>query len=495
MGDEGARQLAHALQAQQEQRRQQGGEGQLTVLELGFNHISAVGLAPLFAALRGCRAMQALHLDNNDIDDEGAEHMAAALPYMPRLQLLDVGFNHITAAGVKGLARALAGNSSLRSLTLSGNALQSEGARAVAEALALNAGLAELHLDHASIGQSGERVLAAALEQAPFPGLKTLTGVRLGPVLARLGQAQGFPPELDGASNEHVLEWLRLRRQTQQQPTDLGALLRAIVAAGEDSASSSVNGDGSGEEPTMMALSTPPLPTFYGRSAGGKTTPPTGGAHSHAHAHGGHSHPHAHTGIFSGAAGLPPRARAPAAAASSASAPHQPLPPHVAQGLAECGHMPWDPAELFALHQRYFSPPPKLKITSPPQPQYHPHHPQRAVGLGARKREELEEEEQQQQQQQQQPPPALPTPMQRVESEGAFPPAPKKQCVTTPTLVRIGLYPRLKARIELMLKGGVQEQAVLVLLRQLRFLEHQSQQQAAALAPEHLEAILLDTVS
>jgi hypothetical protein len=481
--------------------------------------------------------MQALHLDNNDIDDRGAEHVAAALPYMPRLQLLDVGFNRLTAAGVKALMRALAGNSSLRSLTLSGNALHSEGARAVAEALALNAALAELRLDHAGIGHTGERLLAAALEQAPFPGLKTLTGVRLGPVLARGGQ--GFPPELDGASNEQALEWLRLRRQHPPMGAsgggggaDLAALLRAVMAGGESCgggggdggrASGCSGGSGPGaEEPTMMALSTPPLPTFYGRSAGGKTTPPTapvtatatgpapvgtavvGGCHSH--------RPTAqYTQPYAAA---PPSARATAAstATATATAPASPcaLPPLVAQGLAECGHLPWDPAELFALHQRYFSPPPKPKITSPPQPQYHPpHHAQhRTSGLGARKREELEEEEREEGAGQEEGkdrtphhpclPSAAPGPapapmlMLRVESESAFPPAPKKQCVTTATLVRIGLYPRLKARIEQMLKGQMQEPAVLVLLRQLRFLEGQQQ---VALAPEQIEAVLLDTLS
>lgn len=256
-----------------------------------------------------------------------------------------------------------------------------------------------------------------------------------------------------------------------------------------------------------MALSTPPLPNFYGRSAGGKTTPPAAPYHSSAAA--------------TATAGIPMCGNNPSASARLQQAL---LPAHVAQGLAECGHLPWDPAELFALHQHFFSPPPKPKAALSPQhrPQYPAAHgqqqlqPQRASGLGARKRDELEEEEEggskdpasngghrQEHAPLQAPPPLLPPqPFLRVESECLFPPACKKQCVTTTTAippgrapVRMGRYPRLKARVELMLKGGVtQEHAVLILLRQLRFLEGQQQQTATtSLAPEHIEAILLDT--
>lgn len=42
------------------------------------------------------------------------------------LELLDVGFNHISTVGVRSLMRALGCNASLQSLTLSGNTLDTE---------------------------------------------------------------------------------------------------------------------------------------------------------------------------------------------------------------------------------------------------------------------------------------------------------------------------------------------------------------------------------
>ncbi len=84
--------------------------------------------------------------------------------------------------------------------------------------------------------------------------------------------------------------------------------------------------------------------------------------------------------------------------------------------------------------------------------------------------------------------------MMRVESEAHLPPT-KRQCNNV-TRVRIGVYVRLKEQVEGMLKGGAQDPAVLVLLRQLRYLEESvGAGRKPPYTPETVESVLLEALS
>lgn len=85
--------------------------------------------------------------------------------------------------------------------------------------------------------------------------------------------------------------------------------------------------------------------------------------------------------------------------------------------------------------------------------------------------------------------------MMRVESEAHLPPT-KRQCNNT-TRVRVGVYPRLQQQLEVMLKeNGSQDGKVLVLLRQLRFLEESvGAGGEPPYTPEMLEGVLLDALA
>jgi len=85
--------------------------------------------------------------------------------------------------------------------------------------------------------------------------------------------------------------------------------------------------------------------------------------------------------------------------------------------------------------------------------------------------------------------------MMRVESEAHLPPT-KRQCNNT-TRVRVAAYPRLQQQLEIMLKGnGSQDRQVLVLLRQLRFLEESvGAGGKPPYTPETLESVLLDALA
>jgi len=179
----------------------------ISVLELGFNHITHVGLEYLLSSLCGYSSLSALHLDNNHIGDLGAEMLAAALPTMTNLELLDVGFNSISTAGIRPVMTSLRDNTTIKSLTLSGNVLDPDGAKAVAWALEGNARLEQLYLDHASIGPQGEKSITSGINSNRNLKLKTFTGFRLGSVMVRLG----CPPGFEGLTNEQTLDILRNR--------------------------------------------------------------------------------------------------------------------------------------------------------------------------------------------------------------------------------------------------------------------------------------------
>jgi len=177
----------------------------LESLQLSFNRITCQGMEHLANAFRGSRTLKELLLDNNEIEDRGAQHMALVLlPQVKSLETLNVGFNRINSPGIKLLMKAVLESSSLRSLSVSGNAVDTSAAKSIAYALAYNASLTSLSVVHCKIGTEGLRHIAAGLVSNSRVSLRELAGFDIGPVVVTLG----FPSALEFWSNSQILNFL-----------------------------------------------------------------------------------------------------------------------------------------------------------------------------------------------------------------------------------------------------------------------------------------------
>jgi Ran GTPase-activating protein (RanGAP) involved in mRNA processing and transport len=178
----------------------------LESLQLSFNRITCKGLECLTNAVWGSRTLKELLLDNNEIGDRGAQQIAAVLPFVKTLETLDVGFNLIKSSGMKLLMKAATETQSLQSLSVSGNKIDTSAAKAVAFALAYNRSLISLSLVHCSIGHEGQRHISAGIVSNSRIALRELTGFNIGPVIVTLG----FPPALEHWTNQQILNFIHL---------------------------------------------------------------------------------------------------------------------------------------------------------------------------------------------------------------------------------------------------------------------------------------------
>lgn len=177
----------------------------IEVLQLSFNQLTCVGVESLMNVVWGSQTLKDLRLDNNKIRDRGAQLVAVVLTSV-NLERVDLGFNIITTVGIKALMKSLAENETLQSLTLSGNTLDTSASKAVSYALAYNKHLISLYLDNCSVGYAAQRHIAAGVASNSASSLRTLTGFRIGAIAVTLG----LPPALENWANDQVLGFFRL---------------------------------------------------------------------------------------------------------------------------------------------------------------------------------------------------------------------------------------------------------------------------------------------
>ena len=178
----------------------------LQSLQLSFNHITCQGVECLANSVWGSRTIQELLLDNNEIADRGAQHIAAVLlPHVKTLEVLNIGFNVIKAPGIQILMKAVVdSNCTLRSLSISGNNIDTSAAKAISYALAYNRTLQSLSLVHCNIGHEGQRHISAGVVSNSRSALREVSGYDLGPVIVTLG----FPAAIESWSNDKILCFL-----------------------------------------------------------------------------------------------------------------------------------------------------------------------------------------------------------------------------------------------------------------------------------------------
>ncbi|KAI2502489.1 hypothetical protein MHU86_11995 [Fragilaria crotonensis] len=185
----------------------------LEALQLSFNNITCQGLDALTNALWGSRTLRELLLDNNHIGERGGHQLANILPHIKTLQVLDVGFNSIPSSGMRTLMKVVAETQHLVSLSVSGNPIDTSAAKAVAYALAYNRSLTSLFLDHCMIERDGQRHIIAGVVSNSGIMLRKLTGFRIGPVIVSIG----LPSALEQWTNEQVLNFMHLMWEQSSQ--------------------------------------------------------------------------------------------------------------------------------------------------------------------------------------------------------------------------------------------------------------------------------------
>jgi len=230
IGDDGLSSLAQALQVKRN----------MKVLELGFNGITPRGAAALVHALWGYPTLEELFLDNNRLGDDGAKRLADCVATIG-LRHLEISFNGLGKVGIAAIMHVVVSHPRLQALALSGNVLDAEGARAVAVGVKYSKALKKLYLDHTMISQTGETLIARAALDNPHLQLQVITGFQLARVYRAMDMV--YSPSED-ASNEAVLTEVTamIRQHYDHRTGDAGdkPAAAAAAAADEDSAPESL---------------------------------------------------------------------------------------------------------------------------------------------------------------------------------------------------------------------------------------------------------------
>lgn len=175
----------------------------LEAIRLSFNAITCVGVECFMNAIWGSTTLRELQLDNNLIRDRGAQLAAVGLTSIS-LDTLDVGFNKISTLGIKALMKTLSETSSLKSLSLCGIPLDPNACKAVKYALAYNSSLHSIFLDSCQIGYAAQRHVVAGIVSNRKAKLRFLSGFEVGAITVTLG----MPQVLENWTNDQALRFI-----------------------------------------------------------------------------------------------------------------------------------------------------------------------------------------------------------------------------------------------------------------------------------------------
>mmetsp|Transcript_30277 Transcript_30277/g.46218 ORF Transcript_30277/g.46218 Transcript_30277/m.46218 type:complete len:923 (-) Transcript_30277:375-3143(-) len=175
----------------------------LEVINLSFNEITCTGIECFMNAIWGSQTLKEIRVDNNKIKDRGAQ-LAAVVLTSVKLEVIDLSFNKITTLGIKALMKSLSENSSLQYLGLSGIQIDPNAAKALSYGLAYNATLKSLHIDNCAIGYAAQRHIIAGVVSNRLASLRILTGFQIGAIATTLG----LPQNLENWTNDQCLSFV-----------------------------------------------------------------------------------------------------------------------------------------------------------------------------------------------------------------------------------------------------------------------------------------------
>jgi len=230
----------------------------LSSITLSFNKITCVGVECFMNAIWGSKTLKEIKLDNNKMQDRGAQLCSVVLGAVP-LEVLDLSFNRVSTVGIKALMKSLSENGSLTTLSLSGMPMDQNASKAISYALAYNRSLQRFHVDSCCIGYSGQRHIVAGIVSNRNVKLRAFSGFPLGreftsriycALIALLGltlislsvnhsaitKTLGLPQVPEDWGNDRVLSfvrfmWLHSRAQDPSQASSRGPAPPAAVAA------------------------------------------------------------------------------------------------------------------------------------------------------------------------------------------------------------------------------------------------------------------------
>jgi len=179
----------------------------LEKMDFSFNEITDQGVECLMNAIWGSPFLKVMKLDNNRLQDRGAQLCAVVLTAIS-LEALDLSFNRITTSGIKALMKNISECNSLKSLGFSGIPVDQNASKALAYALAYNSSLTTLNLDNCSMGYSAQRHIVAGIISNRKIALRVITGFPITQIAMTLGL-----PRLPDWSNVQVLGFVRLMWQ------------------------------------------------------------------------------------------------------------------------------------------------------------------------------------------------------------------------------------------------------------------------------------------
>lgn len=177
----------------------------LESIMLSHNQITCAGVESLMNSIWGSPTLSEIKIDNNKVQDRGAQLCAVVLTSV-KLRKLDVGFNSITTVGVRALMKSLSEDTNMQSLGICGIPVDLNAAKAVSFALAYNTALQTVNMDNCQVGYSAQRHITAGIVSNQRAPLQLLTGFPMGPIAVTLGMP-ALPEEW---SNEKVLAFVRM---------------------------------------------------------------------------------------------------------------------------------------------------------------------------------------------------------------------------------------------------------------------------------------------
>jgi Ran GTPase-activating protein (RanGAP) involved in mRNA processing and transport len=176
----------------------------LEVVQLSFNEISCSGVECFMNATWGSTTLKEIRFDNNKLRDRGAQLAAVVLTSI-KLEVVDLSFNKITTVGIKALMKSLSENASLQYLGLSGIPIDPNASKALSYGLAYNSTLRYLHVAHCQIGYAAQRHIIAGVVSNRLAVLRVLTGFNVGAISVTLG----LPQALENWTNDQCLSFIR----------------------------------------------------------------------------------------------------------------------------------------------------------------------------------------------------------------------------------------------------------------------------------------------
>ncbi|GMH97311.1 hypothetical protein TrVE_jg4041 [Triparma verrucosa] len=174
----------------------------LVELNLSFNKLTCSSIPSLLT--HSPPHLLHLSLDNNFLGLHGLRLLSSS-NLLTTLLTLNLSFNNFPLPSFPLLFKHLTTSTSLTTLALTGNQMDMTAAKGLAYALSHNCTLTQLSIENCSLAFNPQRHIVAGMCSNRSSGIRVLTGLSLGGVVAALN----FPEQIVGWGNAEVLRFIK----------------------------------------------------------------------------------------------------------------------------------------------------------------------------------------------------------------------------------------------------------------------------------------------